>query len=89
MPQARKVARPLHATWSAGPKVPLLQSLDVFAPVEGRITRSLSGFTEEAGIRATKKDVKQKPQAFTDKGFVFVSINYRVQVWTTRIFRPA
>jgi len=29
-----------------------------------------------------KKDVKQKPQAFTDKGFVFVSINYRLQVWT-------
>jgi hypothetical protein len=26
--------------------------------------------------------VKQKPQAFTDKGFVFVSINYRLQVWT-------
>ena len=24
-----------------------------------------------------KKDVKEKPQAFTDKGFVFVSINYR------------
>ena len=26
--------------------------------------------------------MKQKPQVFTDKGFVFVSINYRLQVWT-------
>jgi len=25
-----------------------------------------------------KKEVHQKPQAFADKGFVFVSINYRL-----------
>jgi acetyl esterase/lipase len=32
--------------------------------------------------------VKQKPQAFTDKGFVFVSINYRLQVWSDPHLSP-
>ena len=43
-----------------------------------RIIRSSSGFTAAAGRRGDKKDVQKKPQAFVDKGFVFVSINYRL-----------
>ncbi len=29
-------------------------------------------------MQGDKKDVKLKPQAFVDKGFVFVSTNYRL-----------
>ena len=37
-----------------------------------------SGFTAAAGRRATRSSVQIKPQAFMDKGFVFVSTNYRL-----------
>ncbi len=37
-----------------------------------------SGFTAAVGRRATNRDVQIKPQAFMDKGFVFVSTNYRL-----------
>ena len=37
-----------------------------------------SGFTAAAGRRATRPSVQIKPQAFVDKGFVFVSTNYRL-----------
>lgn len=54
------------------------QTLDVFAPAEGKnhpVVVWVHGGGWQGGDKA---DVKKKPQAFTDKGFVFVSINYRL-----------
>ena len=57
------------------------QNLDVFAPANAKnlpVVFWIHGGGWQAG---DKTDVKLKPQAFMDKGFVFVSINYRL--WPT------
>jgi len=54
------------------------QTLDVYAPTEGAnhpVVVWIHGGGWQAG---DKKEVDKKPQAFTDKGFVFVSVNYRL-----------
>jgi arylformamidase len=54
------------------------QRLDVYAPTEGKdhpVVVWIHGGGWQGG---DKKDVQKKPQAFVDKGFVFVSINYRL-----------
>jgi acetyl esterase/lipase len=54
------------------------QALDVFAPSEGKnhpVVVWIHGGGWQAG---DKKDVDKKPQAFVGKGFVFVSVNYRL-----------
>jgi arylformamidase len=54
------------------------QTLDVYAPAEGKahpVVVWIHGGGWQAG---DKKDVDKKPQAFVDKGFVFVSVNYRL-----------
>jgi arylformamidase len=54
------------------------QVLDVYAPANARnlpVVFWIHGGGWEAG---DKGDVKLKPQAFMDKGFVFVSTNYRL-----------
>src|SRR3984893_5190862 len=54
------------------------QMLDVYAPAEGKnlpVVVWIHGGGWQAG---DKSDVQKKPQAFADKGFVFVSINYRL-----------
>jgi acetyl esterase/lipase len=61
----------------AEPKNPQ-QVLDVYAPAKGKgmpIVVWIHGGGWQAG---DKKDVHHKPQAFADKGFVFVSVNYRL-----------
>lgn len=53
------------------------QTLDVYAPAEGKnhpIVFWIHGGGWKAGDKAS---VQKKPQAFVDKGFVFVSTNYR------------
>ncbi len=53
------------------------QTLDVYAPTEGKdhpIVVWIHGGGWKAG---DKKGVQRKPQAFVDRGFVFVSVNYR------------
>jgi arylformamidase len=53
------------------------QTLDVFAPTAGKnhpVVVWIHGGGWKAGDKA---GVQKKPQAFTDKGFVFVSTNYR------------
>jgi arylformamidase len=53
------------------------QTLDVYAPTEGKdhpVVFWIHGGGWQAG---DKKEVQAKPQAFVDKGFVFVSTNYR------------
>lgn len=54
------------------------QTLDVYSPAgvrNGPVVFWIHGGGWQAG---DKKEVQVKPQAFTDKGFVFVSINYRL-----------
>src|SRR5262245_27385010 len=54
------------------------QTLDVYAPTKGEslpVVVWIHGGGWQAG---DKKEVHQKPQAFADKGFVFVSVNYRL-----------
>jgi arylformamidase len=64
------------------------QTLDVYTPAEGK-NRPVVVWIHGGGWHSgNKKDVKQKPQAFTDKSFVFVSINYRLQVWTDPHLSP-
>ena len=54
-----------------------LQKLDVYAPAGGK-DRSIVVWIHGGGWRqGDKTGVQQKPQAFVDKGLVFVSINYR------------
>src|SRR5438270_218943 len=50
------------------------QTLDVYAPAEGKghpVVLWIHGGGWQAGDKA---DVQKKPQAFADKGFVFVSV---------------
>ena len=54
------------------------QTLDVYAPAEG-VNHPVVVWIHGGGWQAgDKKEVDHKPQAFVDKGFVFVSINYRL-----------
>ena len=61
----------------AEPKTPR-QTLDVYAPQDAKnlpVVFWIHGGGWQAG---DKSDVKNKPQAFMSKGFVFVSTNYRL-----------
>src|SRR5947209_2751181 len=53
------------------------QMLDVYAPTEGKNLPVAVWIHGGGWRRGDKADVHKKPQAFVDKGFVFVSINYR------------
>jgi arylformamidase len=64
------------------------QTLDVYAPAEGKNHPVVVWIHGGGWHSGDKRDVKTKPQAFTDKGFVFVSINYRLQVWTDPHLSP-
>ena len=64
------------------------QTLDVYTPAEGKNHPVVIWIHGGGWHSGDKKDVKKKPQAFTDKGFVFVSINYRLQVWTDPHLSP-
>jgi acetyl esterase/lipase len=76
------------AAHAAGPKVhrdlayaepkAARQTLDVYAPTEGKnlpLVVWIHGGGWQAG---DKKEVHHKPQAFVDRGFIFISINYRL-----------
>jgi arylformamidase len=54
------------------------QMLDVYAPTKGKnlpVVVWIHGGGWQSGDKA---NVQKKPQAFVDKGFVFVSVNYRL-----------
>jgi acetyl esterase/lipase len=55
-----------------------LQTLDVYAPAEGKNLPVAVWIHGGGWHRGDKSDVEKKPQALLDKGFVFVSINYRL-----------
>lgn len=54
------------------------QTLDVFAPPDGTNHPVVIWIHGGGWHSGDKKDVRGKPQAFVDRGFVFVSINYRL-----------
>src|SRR6266567_4250515 len=53
------------------------QMLDVYVPTEGKNLPVVVWIHGGGWKRGDKADVFAKPQAFVDKGFVLVSINYR------------
>jgi acetyl esterase/lipase len=53
------------------------QSLDVYAPADGTNHPVVAWIHGGGWRRGDKAGMQQKPQAFVDKGFVFVATNYR------------
>jgi acetyl esterase/lipase len=53
------------------------QTLDVHAPEEGKDHPIVFWIHGGGWQRGDKTEVKAKPQAFVDRGYVFVSTNYR------------
>lgn len=53
------------------------QTLDVYAPTEGKNLPVILWIHGGGWRRGDKSGVQKKPQAFVEKGFVFVSTNYR------------
>ncbi len=53
------------------------QTLDVYAPKEGKNHPVVFWIHGGGWQRGDKTEVQGKPQAFVDRGFVFVSTNYR------------
>jgi acetyl esterase/lipase len=54
------------------------QTLDVYAPRQGKIHPIVFWIHGGGWQAGDKTDVQVKPQAFVDRGFVFVSTNYRL-----------
>src|SRR5262249_20257600 len=54
------------------------QTLDVYAPKEGKKHPVVVWIHGGGWQYGDKKEVNKKPQAFVDKGYVFVSVNYRL-----------
>src|SRR5262245_3461152 len=55
-----------------------LQALDVYSPADAKNLPVVFWIHGGGWQTGDKKDVQVKPKAFTEKGFVFVSINYRL-----------
>ena len=53
------------------------QTLDVYSPTEGKNHPVIVWVHGGGWTKGNKNGMQQKPQAFTDKGFIFVPINYR------------
>src|ERR1700676_3062737 len=53
------------------------QSLDVYAPAEGKDHPVVVWIHGGGWKRGDKSGVQKKPEEFNEKGFVFVAINYR------------
>jgi acetyl esterase/lipase len=53
------------------------QTLDVYAPAEGKNHPVVIWIHGGGRNQGQKAGVQKKPEAFTDKGFIFVSTNYR------------
>lgn len=55
----------------------LQHKLDLYTPTEGNNLPIVVWIHGGGWKRGDKRAVQQKPQAFVDKGFVFISVNYR------------
>ena len=53
------------------------QTLDVFAPSEGKNHPVIVWIRGGGWTKGRKNGIQKKPEAFTERGFVFVPINYR------------
>ena len=53
------------------------QTLDVFAPTEGKNHPVIVWIHGGGWTKGSKNGMQKKPEAFTEKGFIFVPINYR------------
>ena len=53
------------------------QTLDVYAPAEGKVHPVVVWIHGGGWKRGDKAGLQKKPQAFTEHGYIFVSINYR------------
>ena len=53
------------------------RTLDIYAPAEGKDHPMVVWIHGGGWRRGDKASVQRKPQAFVEKGFVFVSVNYR------------
>jgi acetyl esterase/lipase len=54
------------------------RTLDVYAPTQGKGHPVIVWIHGDGWERGDKVDVQKKPQAFVDRGFVFISVNYRL-----------
>ena len=54
------------------------QTLDIYAPPDGKKLPVVFWIHGGGWQTGDKSSVQQKPQAFVDRGFVFVSTNYRL-----------
>jgi len=54
------------------------QSVDVYAPADGKNLPIVVWIHGGGWQKGDKAEVDKKPQAFVDKGYVFVSVNYRL-----------
>jgi arylformamidase len=68
-----KITRNVPYAEPASPR----RSLDVYAPAEGKSLPVVVWIHGGGWRQGDKAAVQQKPQAFVDRGFVFVAINYR------------
>jgi arylformamidase len=72
-PNSKEIHRDLAYTEPADAS----RRLDVYAPADGQ-NRPVLVWIHGGGWRqGDKSNVQHKPQAFADRGFVFVSVNYR------------
>ena len=72
--QAQTITRDIPYTQPADAR----QNLDIYSPVNAKNLPVVFWIHGGGWAAGDKADVKLKPQAFMDKGFVFVSINYRL-----------
>ena len=75
---AKAVEMKVHRDLAYGTPENKRQTLDVYAPGEGAKHPIMVWIHGGGWQKGDKTDVDQKPQAFVDRGFVFVSTNYRL-----------
>ena len=71
---APKVRRDIPYAHSADAR----QTLDVYAPADAKAPPVVFWIHGGGWQMGDKSEIQLKPRAFTDRGFVFVSINYRL-----------
>lgn len=68
----------------AGPNGVTAQSLDIYTPASAASSRPVMLFIHGGAWRiGDKSQVQEKPRVFIDRGFVFVSMNYRMTATTS------
>src|SRR5262245_38519627 len=71
---AQKLTSDIRYAENAGPR----QVLDIYTPTEGAKLPVVFWIHGGGWVTGDKTDVQIKPKIFTQRGFVFVSTNYRL-----------